>query len=119
MALIQKKKIKDIVVTNTADNIVTQVIVEWHIYDSIDIEEYSTKETKTFTLETDDVDSSSDSFIKFADLTENIVMDWLEEKFQSPRILEMEERMKSDITRRVNPPAPVEPELINKGLPWS
>lgn len=118
MALVQKKKIKDIVVTNNVDNIVTEVVVEWHTYDTIDIEEYSNKETKTFALEIDDVDSSSDSFVKFSNLTEKIVIDWLAEKFQSPRILQMEERMKTEISRRANPPAPVEPALINKGLPW-
>ena len=118
MALLQKKKIKAVEVFNNADEIVTQVVVEWHTYDTIDPEEFSVKEEKRFTLETDEVDPTDPGFVAYEDLTEDIVMSWLSERFQSPRIKEMEKRMESEITNRANPPAPVEPAVVNKGLPW-
>jgi hypothetical protein len=118
MALLQKKKINDLVVTNNEHEIVTQVFVEWHTYDTMDPEEFSIKETKVFNLEVDEVDPTSKNFIPFGELTEEIVTKWLEERFQSPRIKQMEERMKQDISNRVNPPAPQQPTEINKGLPW-
>lgn len=118
MALLQKKKIKDIEIINNPDQVVTQVVVEWHTYDTIDPEEFSTKQDKRFTLETDDVDPTSESFVPFESLTEEVVMGWLGERFQSPRIIEMEQRMRDEISNRVNPPAPVAPTVVNKGLPW-
>ena len=108
MATIQKKKIESLEVVNDGTDIVTTVVVEWHTYSDIDPEEYSTKERKTFTLETDEVDPKSTSFIPFNELTSDIVFGWIQHRFESPRIKEMEKRMIDSINNSVNPPAPVD-----------
>jgi hypothetical protein len=118
MGLMQKKKVKSIEVINNSDQIATQVSVEWHTYDTIDPEMYGMRHEQTFTLETDDVDPTSDTFVAFEELTEKVVLGWLEERFQSPRIVEMENRMKTEISNRVNPPEPVEPKVVRKDPPW-
>lgn len=118
MATIQKNKIESLEVVNDGTDIVTTVVVEWHTYADIDPEVYSEKEYKTFTLETDEVDPTSDSFIPFNELTSDIVFGWIQHRFESPRIKEMEKRIIDMINDRVNPPAPVEPQIISKELPW-
>lgn len=119
MALKEKKKIRDIEVTNNSDQIVVRVFVEWNTYDTIDPEEFKEQENKIFELEIDDADPNSDTFVPFENLTEEIIFGWLSERLQSPRILEMEKRMRDQVSSRVNPPEPISPQVINKGLPWN
>lgn len=119
MAILQKKKIKSLNIFNDGTNVVTSVIVEWHTYADIDPEEYSEKEDKKFTLETDEVDPNSDSFIPFNELTEDIVFGWIKHRFESPRIKEMEKRMVDMVNSRAYPTPAPEPSIINKNLPWT
>lgn len=118
MAAIQKKKIKDLEVVNDGDDIVTNIVIEWTTYDDSDPEEIKTQESKRFTLDVEEVDPSSTNFIPYSDLTSEIVFGWLEKRLNSARIKEMEERMISMINDMANPPSPVRPEIVNKGLPW-
>lgn len=118
MAAIQKKKIKDLEVINNGNDVVTQVVIEWVTYDDSDPEEIKTQETKRFTLDTDEVDPTSVDFVPYNELTQDVIFGWLNARLNSTRIKEMEQRMITEINNRVNPPTPVEPEIVNKGLPW-
>lgn len=118
MAVIQKKKIKQLEVTNDDNNVVIQVEIEWRTYDDSDPEEFYMEDQKRFTLETDEVNPTAPEFIAYGDLTQETVFGWLDARLNSKRIKEWEQRMIQDINDRVNPPEQAPPKTIYKELPW-
>jgi len=119
MSIIQKKKIKSLNIINDGSDVVTNVVVEWHTYAEIDPEEYYEKQDKTFTVETEEVDPNSNSFIPYEELTEDIIFGWIQHRFESPRIKEMENRMVDMVNSRAYPTPPPEPKITTKELPWT
>jgi hypothetical protein len=118
MEILQKRKIKSLNAINDGTDVVVNVVVEWHTYANIDPEEYFLKEDKKFTLEIDEVNPQSDSFIPFNQLTEDIVCGWIQHRFESPKIKEMEKRMIGMVNSMAYPTPLPEPEIIGKEIPW-
>lgn len=119
MSTVVKKKIEGVSVLNNGDDIVAGVSIRWIVYDESDPEYCKQERSEVFLLETENVNKDSEDFIKFENLTEEKIFDWLSIRLESKRIKEMEEEMSREVYRQAHPPEPEVPSIIEKELPWS
>lgn len=109
MAFIKTKTVLRLVVLNNDDNIVSEVNVKFSAYDDAVSNGYVFNTDFPVNLDTD-VDTSSESFVQFDNLTEDIVLGWC-----SDQITDLESACESLINERNNPPAP---PTVEKSIPW-
>jgi hypothetical protein len=109
MAFIKTKEVLRLVVLNNDDNIVSEVNVKFSAYDDAVSGGYVFNTDVPVNLDTD-VDTSSESFVQFDNLTEDIVLGWC-----SDQITDLESACESLINERNNPPAP---PTVEKSIPW-
>ena len=115
MAIQHSKSILGLSVLNTGSkDVVCQVEVEFTSYDDSDQERTTTTSNQSFELATQDRSSSSEGWVAFDSLTEDIIYGWL-----GSELVDEETRTNANKTSWINsvlnPPAP---RVVNKATPW-
>jgi hypothetical protein len=112
MAITHTETIESLTILNTPDNVVCEVGVAITSEDDSDPENLRMQSTDTYTVDTDEVDPESESFIPYESLTEETVMGWIAEELSKSNT---KINQASWIESVKNPPAPAR---VNMNIPW-
>ena len=86
--------------------------IHWQLYatQTVDDKNYSAQSIGTTSLE---FDASAESFIPFAELTKEIVQQWVETQLGEEQI----EKMKTSLATQIE--EQITPKIVNHPAPWS
>jgi len=120
MATVHTREITKIEVINSGEqDIVSDVMIEWtatNDHESLPRRKF--KIDKSFKLNTEEISSSSEGFVAYENLTQEVIEGWLGEEFSSLSS-EIESTLSSRFDQMIefieNPP---KPEKITRDRPW-
>lgn len=116
MAIQHTATIESVSVLNSGDqDVVSKVLVRFESFDDSESDQTRRESFKTFDLQTDGRTSSSDGWVAYADLTEQIILDWLGSKYTATKA-KIEGYNTQKINRYLNPSAST---TISKARPWT